>query len=935
MKKRIWILGLLIGLAALCRLFEAHQIIVRPTRLFVTYGFQLNCVEGKLVVTSVSARESGGKPNGAFLAGLRAGDEVVGIYDSAGRGGTIAGLFDFGRITRELPPDNPVILAVERGPKTEGRAHRLQIKLPNNRPSGIGLLLLTGAGIVLPFLAILTAAFIGFLKPKDDNAFQASLLFLCFSGVFLLHSYSLPAGIRELALVLSSCLYVFLFYIFMRFFLTFPLPSLIDRKLPWLKPVGFWITLLLAGYVTSVSLAIGYSFQLFHQLTRVYSPTIVLAVIQSAMFLVGLASLTLNTLKAETLDEKRRMRILLAGTSTGLLPLFVLVGYSALFPEREVSFWAILLVVTLIGLFPLSFVYVVVKHRVLGIRVILRKGLQYVLISRAFRIAEAVVLFAILYLLFRDLLPPQVRQSGPVTIAVFSSAITVAVMMLFRRVNRPILQSIDRRFFRESYNAQLILTDLGRAVRRLAAQPDQLLQLVTDKISDSLFPDRVAIFLKGADLVPANDTQSLRQTRFLSVPQDGTYRCRWLRTRSGYEDERMWANHECEGLELPEDSFITQYLESSVNGEPATLDVYLDDPKSWANALVKASDPGSPQFRERQILERLNTRLIAPLVANDRILGFMSLGERLSEEPYSRDDKELLLTVGEQVALALDYAQLIEQVTEQQMLKRELEIAKEVQAELFPRNLPALRTLEYTGICRAARGIGGDYYDFLPLGSNRLGIALGDISGKGISAALLMANLQALLRSHAPARGDSVAELLGDINRLLCSSTDSSKYGTFFYALYDDDHRTLTYVNAGHNPPILYRPSLRTFGASGRLPAPSHSPASTALQTARSDPFLRLETGGTVIGLLPDSSYRQETVQMLSGDILLIFSDGVSEAMDENRVEFGEERLASTLAAHSSLSAKDLQSKILAEIDRFAGEAPQHDDLTLVVAKAR
>jgi sigma-B regulation protein RsbU (phosphoserine phosphatase) len=221
----------------------------------------------------------------------------------------------------------------------------------------------------------------------------------------------------------------------------------------------------------------------------------------------------------------------------------------------------------------------------------------------------------------------------------------------------------------------------------------------------------------------------------------------------------------------------------------------------------------------------------------------------------------------------------------------------------------------------------------LLLDPDKLGIALGDISGKGISAALLMASLQALLRSHAPLRREAVDQLISDINRLLCASTDSSKYGTFFYSLYDDVHRTLTYVNAGHNPPLLFRE-----GTPGSRQYPGTSQGGTAPDAVAIRPIgccdmIRLETGGTVIGFFPEAPYQQETVHMFPGDILLIYSDGVSEAMNSHEEEFGEERLAALVASNKELSAVALRDLILENIADFVGEAPQHDDLTLVTAK--
>lgn len=262
----------------------------------------------------------------------------------------------------------------------------------------------------------------------------------------------------------------------------------------------------------------------------------------------------------------------------------------------------------------------------------------------------------------------------------------------------------------------------------------------------------------------------------------------------------------------------------------------------------------------------------------------------------------------------------------------ELESAKKVQAQLFPQTLPPMKTLDYMGMSKAAREVGGDYYDFLQLREHQLCIALGDISGKSISAALLMASLQALLRSHAPLYGTAVGELLADVNRLMCSSTDSDRYATLFCGLYEDARRTLTYVNAGHNAPMLFR-AARTPGEQVSAFSQAETAAEATVEAVDSTVVMRLETGGTAVGMFQNASYQQETVRMFPGDLLLIFSDGITEAVNSNGEEFGEVRLSTLAASHQQLSAAALSDLILKQLDQFVGEAPPHDDLTLVVAK--
>lgn len=248
-----------------------------------------------------------------------------------------------------------------------------------------------------------------------------------------------------------------------------------------------------------------------------------------------------------------------------------------------------------------------------------------------------------------------------------------------------------------------------------------------------------------------------------------------------------------------------------------------------------------------------------------------------------------------------------EKLAEQTRIQRELEIAREVQSRLFPQVLPALQTLEYTGFCAPAFTIGGDYYDFLQLSPQLLGIGLGDVAGKGISSALLMASLYAMVRSYGFQYRDSVALLMKDINRLMCVSTDQNRYATLFYGLYDDNNRQLTYVNAGHNPPIWLKSSDFEIDL--------------------------LKTCGTPVGVIQEMQYKQFTIQMEMGDLLVLYTDGVTEAENSRGEEFGDQRLQSVIQRNNNLPAAVLRDEILRQVRDFASGEQPHDDLTLVVMK--
>jgi serine phosphatase RsbU (regulator of sigma subunit)/predicted enzyme related to lactoylglutathione lyase len=237
---------------------------------------------------------------------------------------------------------------------------------------------------------------------------------------------------------------------------------------------------------------------------------------------------------------------------------------------------------------------------------------------------------------------------------------------------------------------------------------------------------------------------------------------------------------------------------------------------------------------------------------------------------------------------------------------QELEIARQVQARLFPQSLPVLRTLDYAGICLPAREVGGDYYDFLELGQQRLGLMIGDVSGKGIAAALLMAHLQANLRGQCAAI-DHPRHLLQSVNQLFYDNTTDSAYATFFYAEYDDKARRLRYANCGHLSGLLLH---------------------------RNNTLERLDSTGTVLGLFSAWDCSIVEREMFSGDVLALYTDGLSESFDAGGAEFGEQRLVQSMRRNRDLSSADMLSSIVKDVQDFSVHE-QHDDITLIVARCR
>lgn len=920
-----WRLPLILALLAVTLVYRALVIDAVFVRPGITGNENVGLItapasEGVLVA-GIAPLGGDRAPSAAARSGLLPGDRIVAAYDAAGTGHEVRSLFDLGRAMRRV--DHLDAWRVEVMRMTDaGELRALTIEIPGaGKPAPTARMWLARIGyhVWLPLLGILAGAFLGLARPKDEHAFIASMMFLCFSSLFYERLLAFPAGTGVLALLHRTTAAHLTPYFFMAFFLTFPSPSLVERKLPWLRPAALALTAV--GWAANLvsTIAAHTSFAPFATAMAAINASAARTLVDllgvplmAALVVIGALSLALNLVHEPTRQGRRRLALLLAGT-LGLAPIFIFAVLESL--DRAPGVWFYVVMAALLGLFPLSFVTVVIRHQVFGIRLIIRRGLQYALVSRGVVAVELVVFFLLLANVLGPILERFVPNVGPAPTASLTGLVALGLVLALRVVNRRLMRLVDRAFFRDAYNARRILIDLSRAVRQLTARPGELLEVVSAQVLRSLHPDGVAILLRDrpwpfacATALPtgtAGDPEPTGAGRFflclLQRPGDAT--------------------------PLPAESFdaplvfearLAPFFDALRTTEPRALEVW---PEAWQStwdrepsaAIDRVVAPGHAGPEMLALWETLETRLVVPLVSGGDVLGMLALGGKRSEEPYSGEDKELLLSVAEQAAIALDYAKLVGQAAEQERLRREIEIARDVQAQLLPQHKPAMSTLRYEGVCRPARGIGGDYFDYLVLDRGRLGIALGDVAGKGVSAALLMAGLQAALRSHAPRQGDRLSETVGAINRLLCDSMDRNRFATFFYGVYDDDARSLTYVNAGHNPPLVVR------GANGG--------------GAGASEIARLGPHDLVLGLDGDVSYSQHHFAMQRDDVLLVFSDGLTEAVDAAGNDFGEARLIDLAVNYRHLEAPALCARILDEASVFTGDAAPHDDLTLIVAK--
>ncbi|MBI1803765.1 MAG: SpoIIE family protein phosphatase [Ignavibacteriae bacterium] len=321
--------------------------------------------------------------------------------------------------------------------------------------------------------------------------------------------------------------------------------------------------------------------------------------------------------------------------------------------------------------------------------------------------------------------------------------------------------------------------------------------------------------------------------------------------------------------------------------------------------LISNDLKSDPRFSGVRAEGDFRSLLCVPLLVKNRLIGLLAVFNKAGGGEFSEDDKRLLSIIAAQSGQILENARLYEQEKSLIIMQEEVKLASKIQLELLPKQSPSVPGYEIAGKSIPAQMVGGDYFDFIPIDERQLAISLGDVSGKGLPASLLMANLQATLRGQTLVN-TSAKECITKSNKLLHQSTSSEKFVTLFYSILNYETHQLQYSNAGHDPPFLL--------SEGKNP-------------------VRLRMGGIVLSIMEGLPYDEETVSLQPGDLLLIYSDGIPEAMNATKEQFGEERLCELLIKNRTRPAVELIDTVVTAVKDHAGSYPQSDDITLIVVK--
>jgi sigma-B regulation protein RsbU (phosphoserine phosphatase) len=306
-------------------------------------------------------------------------------------------------------------------------------------------------------------------------------------------------------------------------------------------------------------------------------------------------------------------------------------------------------------------------------------------------------------------------------------------------------------------------------------------------------------------------------------------------------------------------------------------------------------------------LIELGGYLIVPLIDKGKLVGVVSLTQKVAGFRYTYEDLTLLTVVANQVVVALNNTRLYAESLAKQRLEEELAVARQIQLNLLPQTVPEYNNFEFAAFNHPSRQVGGDYYDFIKISDSTIGVVVADVSGKGVPAALLMARLQAVLQSEGQ-RGRPIEDMFSWINDFLVSSTSPDKFVTMFYGELNCDSRTFCFCNAGHNIPFVLR---------------------------QNGDIEYLRDGGLILGAFTGTLYKTSKLELLKDDVLVIYTDGLSEAMNEQEEEYGEQRLIETTQEARSKSAQFICGHLIKNVRQFASESAEMDDMTLVVVKAK
>jgi sigma-B regulation protein RsbU (phosphoserine phosphatase) len=726
---------------------------------------------------------------------------------------------------------------------------RIDITVPTGRLGLASVAWRSGPAFLIGLFYVVVGALVFLMKPRA----LVSWLFLSMTAVVgVFFSYAAPADLLRPTWLydLRFLLEVTIPATMIHLAVTFPKTRTVVQRRPWLAALAYLPSL---GMFLTLELTTAAFWQIPRYLYLLYLFYTLLGVV------VFLGSMAWNAVKDGSIIVRLQSRVILIGILLGfLVPTTDLLArflwHAHLFPDPGLSFAVAL------AFFPVAIGYTIVKHDLFAIDVIVRRTYGYVLSTGA-----VVGVYAVLV----SGLNATFQSSAISTSPLFSIGFALAVVFLFEPIHRRFQAIIDRLFYRQQYDYRSTIKNISEAMTSLLDR-EIILKTLLGSVVKEMFLERGVVFLTGAG-------------GYLNAT-----------VREGGEDQEAPPR-------LPPDDALVAAVR-------AKGDIILRHEVEMNPVYEPERD------RLRVGFTGLSSVLVMPIIYKGELRGLIGLGRKKSGKLFTREDLDLLRTITNQSAIALENATLFNENLAKGRMEEELKIAHDIQASMLPERAPDTRGIEVAAMSLPAREVGGDFYDFMEIGAagahDRLGIVVGDVSGKGVSAALMMAASRSTYRVLV--QGDPpIAELMRTANQRLHADIKRGMFVALLYAVFDASERALTVANAGQTEPIIC--------PSGGKP-----------------PFYLTTSGDRFpLGIVPDCEYEASQVSVAEGDIMVFYTDGVVEAMDSNGEVYGFERLIASVDKARDLPVGGVLEQLLDDVRRHVGSAAQHDDLTIVVGRVR
>ena len=808
-------------------------------------------------------------------AGLRAGDTILAVNGKPYH--TFKALFFE---IRHREPGSVNTYTVQRDGKT------LEVSITTSRLGIWPVLKRSGPILVIGLVYVFIGVIVFLMKPQAGESWLF-LIMTCVMGMVI--SFAAPSDLVrplwffDIRVFIDGILAASIIHLALRF------PKersfLVKRSWLWIIPYLFSIALYIMMQLASPSIR-----DVPTELEQVNSLYLMLAV------LIFLVSMIWNFLKDTSVLIRLQSQAIFLGMLIGIfIPVADLIARILweiyLFPDPALGFAVFL------SLFPLSIGYTIVKHDLFAIDAIIKRTYGYVLTTGS---------IAGIYGLFVLISNVAFGRFEVTKSPMFPLIFILGVVFFFNPVRNRIQKFIDRVFYRLEYDYQETVQKISETMRSLL-KLDEIGKAIMDTVLGSMFIDAGCVMLlnPGNEVYECLTASGEREIRRNKTDMEGTLRSG---EEPGGNDKTFLQAADLKAVERDvQDSRLLKLILPA----NAPFIQKMAERRKEATVYDIQEDPFFEDQKEscKEAFDQLQATLIVPLIYEDRLTGLISLGEKKSGKFYRREDINLLNTLANQGAVAIENARMIEEVIEKERMEEELSIARDLQMSMLPAECPTIKGFEIAAYSVSAMEVGGDFYDFIDMGKNKTGMIIGDVTGKSVSGALVMSASRSVFRMLSE-EDLTVGEIMIRANRRTKKDIKSGMFVALLYAVLNAEDKTLSLCSAGQTQPIHW----------------SSETGESSLVETKGDTF--------PLGILEDVGYQETRLQLEPGDKVVLYTDGIVEAMNDKEEMFGFERLIEIVQEARSRTADSLLKEILDKVNAFAGGAAQHDDLTLIVVSA-